>query len=1160
MSYTVSNLYASKIFAEHPIALWTLDEDFAFTNLFTASEQDLSSWTISNGTSGSATVQSQPSPVFEDRISYITKSASTSITTATFPQPFLETDIDPSKRSITLSTWFIGGTSVDYIELGIDISGSATYKRFENDSPSTWTHASYTVDLPQDSTSTPSIKIGYLNYESVGSSFNVYFNGLSFAQWSEVYNRDTSGTKPVSLTDSSLYNVIPVNASAYKVSELQPYGFNDEDKGYYFINRNKMLANNTSLPMVFGSGNITRVNSYIDEGVPSIAIPGKTFLNEYGKYKNLTAEFWMRLYTDTTSPVRIFGPVGNSDGLYAEQDFLTLRIGSYTKSYFIGKWYRPMLIDFRYTSSNVSILINGDLVIDMDIDVDTITFGDPESDWLGFYANQDIYPFEVDCIAIYPYIVPEQIARRRFVYAQAVDNPEEIVSDFKGESFFVDFPFAKYTSSMTYPDMNKWTSGFFSNLNANSRSLTFLDYALPELKLSYISASATINQNINTDFLKDNYDIQIGTDAFIKMRPNGSYSDIAGNIYFNSINPINSPVSSIFGVFEMPATLPVFSNREPLMTFTNSFSSDKFKVCVSQDGINFEFQNSASTYQLGTYDSDASEKVFVGFDIQEVIKNNFAIIGNFFSNTQNVSLNLGGYNNEIFTGKIYSLTFNNKMYTTKDLLPFVDADGFMVFDEAAAAVESFDPMTYIGNYSFIPISSYGEMFFDIGCSGYWEDSLPLSYFGTYVQDTNSSPYYDLDLIQFNIDVPGPITFTNSASVSDSFNIKSYITLQDFEQVGKKSYASYTTTQYIGAERVLDLVSQFSTLTKKFEVVDGTIIYPPKELIDFENYYITIHIEMSVRGIKSKPVNIKRMSLTSLAFDETSEYRIGTRSGHSIIPFTRSDLNYDYKAKNPFTIYRDSTPYLYLTANSGVAVLPYESNKLRGISFPINDHESDTYKLTGLQFWMFYNKDVTISSTEKIATIIATEANAGINDYYDIFLVPELNGKRGSLRVYKNNELYTGAKFFVNGRIIDDMKIVPLEWTSILISFTDSADITLNSKTGKFEIYEGALVNNIAFFQQEFVNFFSKLTTGLQWTNIDDENWDYPTQLATPLTWQQWGEIAITDIVSQTGDSTFKTYLGLSEQVFDDSATAVTNSDGFDALTSATWNTFVVKAV
>ena len=1159
MSYTVSNLYASKIFAEHPIALWTLDEDFAFTNLFTTSQQNLSSWSMSNGTSGSATVQSQPSPIFEDGISYITKSASTSITTATFPQSFSESNIDSQKRSITLSTWFLAGTSVDYVELGINLSGSATYKRFENESPSSWTHASYTIDLPTSSTFTPIIKVGYLNYESVGSSFNVYFNGVSFAQWSEVYNRDTSGSKPVQLTDSSLSNAIPVSASAYKVSELQPYGFNDEDKGYYFINRNKMLANNTSLPMVFGSGNITRVNSYIDEGVPSIAIPGKTFLNEYGKYKNLTAEFWIRLYTDSVNPVRIFGPVENQDGLYVEQDFLTLKVGTYTKSYFIGKWYRPMLVDVRYTSSNVSVLINGDLVIDMDIDVNNITFANSDNDWLGFYASSSVYPFEVDCVAIYPYIVPEQIARRRFVYAQAVDNPEEIVSDFKGESFFVDFPFAKYTSSMTYPDMNKWTSGFFSNLNANSRSLTFLDYELPELKLSYISASATINQNINSDFLKDNYNIQSDNYAFVKMRPNQSYSDIAGSIYFNSINPINSPVSSILGVFEMPDTLPVFANREPIMTFSNSFSSDKFVVCASEDGINFEFQNSASTYQLGMYET-ASARVFVGLDLENVTKNNFAIIGNFFSNTQNVSLNLGGYNNQVFNGKIYSLTFNNKMYTTKDLLPFIDAEGFMVFNQSDADLESFSPLTYLGNYTLIPISSNGEMFFDIGSSGYWEDSLPLSYFGTYVQDTNSSPYYDLDLIQFNIDVPSPIEMTATPPSNDAFGIKIYATLQDFEQVGKKTYASYTTTEVIGSNRVLDLVPEFSTLTKKFEIVDGTIIYPPKELIDFENYYITIHIEMSVRGIKSKPVNIKRMSLTSLAFDETSEYRIGTRSGHSIIPFTRSGLNYDYKAKNPFTIYRDSTPYLYLTGNSGIAVLPYQSNKLRGVSFPINDHEAENYKLTGLQFWMFYNKDATIASTQKIGTIIATEANAGINDYYDIFLVPELNGKRGSLKVYKNDELYTGAKFFVNGRIIDEMKIVPLEWTSILISFTDSTDITLNSKTGKFEIYEGVLANNIAFFQQEFVNFFSKLTTGRQWTDLDSGDWDYPTQQAIPLTWQQWGEIAITDIVSQTGDSTFKTYLGLSEQVFDDSATAVTNSDGFDALTSATWNTFVAKPV
>ena len=1161
MSYIVSNLYASKIFAEHPITLWTLDEDFAFTNLLSASTQNLYTWNITDGTSASvASSTYENRPIVEDGISYITKSASTSLTTATFPTNFTENHFDIDKKSICLSTWFLAGTSIDYVELGIDVSGSVTYKTIDNQSPSVWTHASYTVDIPSSSTAKPIIRVAYLSPESTGSSFNVYFNGLSFSQWSEIYNRDTSGAKPFSLSDSSLYNAIPVSASAYKVSPIQPYGFNDEDTGYYFVNQNKMLANNTSLPMVFGSGNITRVNSAIDQGVPSIALPGKTFLNEGGKYKNLTAEFWIRVFTDSQDPIRVFGPVENSDGIYIEQEFLTLKVGSYTKSYFVGKWYRPMLIDIRYTTSNVSVLLNGDLIIDLDIDVNNITFASADNDWLGFYATPETYPFELDAVAIYPYIVPEQIARRRFVYAQAVDNPEEIVSDFKGESFFVDFPFAKYTSSMTYPDMNKWSSGFFSNLSGNSRSLSFPDYQLPELKFSYTSASVTINNDIFNTFLVDNYNIQSDEETFIKMRPNESYNEAVGTIYFDSINAISTPVSSIFGVFEAPTVLPNFTNREPIMTFSNSFSPNKFKICISDQGLNYEFQTSASTYQIANYSASASQDLFVGLDLEELMKKNFAIVGNFFNNPQNVSLNLGGYENKVFTGKIRSLTFNNKMFTIKDISALTNTNGTIFFTEAEANEEGLHPFTYVGNYTLLPISSYGEIFFDIGCAGYWEDSLPLSYFGTYVKDVNLDPFYDLDLIQFNIDVPGPITMTNSASVADAFSMKSYITLQDFKIVGKKAYSSYTNTEMIGASRVLDLASEFSTLTKKFEVVDGTIIYPPKGLIDFENYYITIHLEMRVRGIKSKPVNVKRMSLTSLAFDESTEYEIGTRSGHSIIPFTRSDLNYNYKSKNPFLIYRDSTPYLYLTGDSGISVLPYNSQSLRGVSFPINDHAAASYKLTGLQFWMFYNKDSVISSTQKIATIIGTEANAGITDFYDIFLIPELNGKRGSLRIYKNNTLYTNASLFINGRIIDDMKIVPLEWTSVLISFTESNDIILNSKVGKFEIYEGFLANNVAFFQQQFVNFFSKLTQGEQWSDIDNENWDYPTQLASPLTWQQWGEIVIQDIASQTGDSTFKTYLGLSEQVFDDSATAVTSSEGFDALTNTTWIKKEVTAV
>lgn len=1177
MATSISNLYASQVFSEHPIALWSLDEDFSFINLLSASAQDISNWTA---VGGSASLNSASTflasiypgqktlPIDED-VYFIANSASADYTSISLPSYFTENDIDSEKRSISIGTWFLAPSTVSDIELWFNISGSTSYSASTsvvNSDPGRWTFANYTTDLAASASFQPEIRVNNLT-QSTG--IKTFINGLSVSQWSEIYSRETSGSRPEDITDVNLASLISTASTNYGVNEITPYGLNGLDIGYYITNKNKMLANNTSLPMVFGSGNITRINSPIDAGTPSIVLPGKNFLNEYGKYKNLTAEFWLRVYTDSIEPIKIFGALANEDGIYIEQEFITIRVGPYKKSHFIGKWYRPMLVSMRYSRTNVSLLINGDLVIDMDIDVDNIIFATSEQDWLGFFGNEKAYPFEIDSIAIYPYIVPEQIAKRRFVYGQAVQSPEEIVSDFKGESFFVDFPFAKYTSSMIYPDVNPWTAGFLSNLKANEKSLSFPDYSLPEFKISDNATEST------TQFLKDNYSIQDEESAFIKMRPTEAYSQANTSIYFNSINPINDSVYSILGVFKTPTTLPSYSNKQNIMTFTNAIDSSKFTINISDSGVEYEFFNGSSSAQIVNYSASANQLISLGLNIEEIIKQNYSIIGNFFSNPRNISLSLGGYGGNIFDGKIFSLTFNNKMFTIKDLQDYVQNDGTIWM--TPQEIEEFNSLDYIGNYTFVPINSYGEMIFDIGCSGYWEDSLPLSYFGKYVKNQNQSSYYDLDLIQFNIDIPSPITYqVSEEETNDPFKIKTFITLQDFEEVGKKTYSSYTQTEYIGASRVLDLQPQFSTLLKKFEIVDGTIIYPPKELIDFENYYLTVHMELKVRGILTKPVNVKRMVFNSLAYDESNEYKIGTRSGHPIIPFTRQGLNYDYKAKNPFVIYKESTPYLYLTSDSGISVAPYASASasIRGISFQMNDHESQDYKLTGMQFWMFYNKSKIISSTQLIGTIVAprfsqdqitqVKTYTGFTDYYDLYLVPELNGKRGSLILYKNNEIYSLAKFFINGRPVSQIKITPLEWTSILISFPDTVDITSNSRTARFEVYEGILINNVAFFQQEFINYFSKLVSGIQWTNLDGELWSYPTQTLNndgdPLSWGEWGDITITDITSQTGDSTFKTYLGLSEEVFDDTDTVVTESEGFDALTNVTWSSFIVKPV
>ena len=45
-----SNLYAEKVFAEHPVALWPLDDSVDYISLISEANRDLTLWTISGGT------------------------------------------------------------------------------------------------------------------------------------------------------------------------------------------------------------------------------------------------------------------------------------------------------------------------------------------------------------------------------------------------------------------------------------------------------------------------------------------------------------------------------------------------------------------------------------------------------------------------------------------------------------------------------------------------------------------------------------------------------------------------------------------------------------------------------------------------------------------------------------------------------------------------------------------------------------------------------------------------------------------------------------------------------------------------------------------------------------------------------------------------------
>ncbi len=308
-------------------------------------------------------------------------------------------------------------------------------------------------------------------------------------------------------------------------------------------------------------------------------------------------------------------------------------------------------------------------------------------------------------------------------------------------------------------------------------------------------------------------------------------------------------------------------------------------------------------------------------------------------------------------------------------------------------------LAHTASYTLLPTEAYDTYYLDIGVSGYWEDYLPLSYFGQFVTNEDGGSYYDLDFIQFNIGYPKPSKLlegeeTSSWTYNDLFQEyghpvqRTYESLDNYLFTGWNNYEdmesrsikfyeydtseasirSYLTFQYIteGANSpqsafthieppkegsIIDIADYTNWDVTKFEVVDNTLVYPNKS-VDFNELAIVYHLEFNIRGILTKPITLRRLELASQAFNDNSFNPVGTRFGVDLFPYTRAGLYYDYKSKNPFSIYKGSTPYLYLNRTSGIEIRgQYDPLKSRGIAIPINRTLSDNYRVSAMQVWM-----------------------------------------------------------------------------------------------------------------------------------------------------------------------------------------------------------------
>ena len=1230
-----SNLYAEKIFAEHPLALWALDDSADYISLIGESTRQISLWSVDGGIlSNDSSISDEPFPG-----SYVTKlvadypEANFGSTTMVSQDIMNFRDLNSSLATFSIGCYVYADSSyVSGYEIGYEYYDTASgenvqkLRSYSSSISNRWTFIAETFDIPSDNTTFRIVlKINYLGGSQDDLDYIFYLNGLTLGQWSEEFNSTSLGVPKITIPSRIL------GSNKYAIEAAQ-YGL-IEEPGYYVVTDNALVAKNSGVPMVYGSSNVTTI--YPNNGDPSVVIPGKGFLNESGKFSSYAAELWIKINSDAIEAKKIFGPLRSSDGLYVDDKSLILKIGSRHGYHYVGEWNRPMLIDIRFDSNTASLLVNGEDVINLNLSDIPLSFPDysdetNDNDWLGFWAYEEVSPIEIDAFAIYPYIVPNIVAKRRFIYGQAVEFPENINNAYGGVSAYVDYQFADYTNNYNYPDIGSWNQGIMENVSIENGILSTPNFSLPEVFL----------QNRSLSQWKTSLEAaQNSQDLFIKIKPDESWSDINGYLYFDKLDILSEPTKCFYGIFRGTNE----TENQILFSIINKTNSNRLEIRLNGNKIQYVLRYSGTEeliYEALGY--IYGDRFVVGINIESFTSFNDGNAATFFGDRSNLAVLVGG-NTDLtnsFDGEIYKIGFCTERNFSKISKLFNDIgvplDYENIFDiynsivsyDAGEAyfgtISSFwerlldggstpfqteenpwvpelpEMFDHTASYTLIPKQIFGSYDLDIAVDSYWEDYIPLSYFAQYVTDSRGDSYYDLDFMQFNVNYPAPSRFVQQAvesewtydelmaeyqvpvqktySLLDNHLYTGYENYIDLKNRSSKTYKfdtstssvkTYITFQYLeaGANALPSYFTNVQAASKngivapgnewintKYEVVNNMIIYPPSG-VDFNDVAIVVHVDMNVNGIFSNPIKIKTLQLASQSFNENSPNNIGTRFGKNIFPYRKSGVYFDYKSRNPFSIYKGSSPYLYLTRYSGIQLRgDYDPLELRGLSIPINTSMASNFKVIAAQAAIRYDEDFFPYAPTQIFEI---ESNNSFIKFYMVATHPD--GKRA--KIYGINtdtgQIENGIAFFLNGKLVKEPTITVREWAYLGIGFSNTLNFARN--VGAFRITGPILVNNLSYYQsttlQEVQTISVRPWFRVKTAGANDLEWDYWNRAAI------WNGVLVLSSTSYYGvdpSDVYKTFTGTNKIIVDDTREFKITNYEYTFLNDTEWQSQVLN--
>ena len=394
------------------------------------------------------------------------------------------------------------------------------------------------------------------------------------------------------------------------------------------------------------------------------------------------------------------------------------------------------------------------------------------------------------------------------------------------------------------------------------------------------------------------------------------------------------------------------------------------------------------------------------------------------------------------------------------------------------------------SYSIYGLNAFGKITLDAGTTGYWQDYVPLSKLAKTVVNELGNKATSLDFIQINLDYEEPRTYSSGNFVTSGLPIRGYVTFQTLASGANKDLTTFGTTVAASATRMIN-ASTFSATTK-YEFVNGMIIYPPTN-VDISTLAIVLHLDISTEASLTKPIRTRFIQLGAQSFNKNMPNKLGTKYAMDVYPYaydaqgsnTAPTYPYNYNIQNPYLIYKQANPHLYLTRHSGfriIGTLPTAYH--RGVYAKLGDFSPDK-QITSLQMAILSDFE-SFSGSSK--TIFSIKTNSGEMRFYTGVVA----GSTTKAEILTDSSI--PVIYYLNGRKVGTPVINVNEWNVLGISFVEPLDVS-NSQ-GTIFVRSDILVNDISCHYADAAEIAQK-SSPLLWSQIDDNKWRIPVPTQTP---------------------------------------------------------------